>query len=162
MSGEASPSMPMPTPSLVSLLVCDAVIDDKLTNKKSAIGIFNTIVVPQVPAAIHQLAILASLTEISGKQSLQLRLVRDSDNNVLFQGEGAVEAPNPLTVVDLLFTMQGVRVPDVGPYAFELLANEALLGRRRFVVMKRTQEGGGGAPPASFGSPGPMPPPSTS
>lgn len=126
-------------PTLVSLLLCDQVIDDRLTNKKSAVGIFNTIVVGQLPGTIHQLAVLASLTEITGRVELELRLVRDADDGVLFSGRGAVEAPDPLAVVDLLFALQGIRVPAAGQYAFELLSDGALLGRRRFQVLLRQQ-----------------------
>lgn len=129
-------------PTLVSLLICDQVIDDKLSNKKSAIGIFNTIVVPKLPTLLHQTALLASVTEITGRVELEIRLVRDADNEVLFSGKGAVEAPNPLAVVDLLFAMQGLRIPDAGQYAFELLAGGAILGRRRFQVLRATKEGG--------------------
>ena len=135
-------------PTLVSMLICDQVIDDKLTNKKSAIGIFNTILVPKLPTAIHQMAILASLTEIPGRVELELRLVRDTDNLVLFGGKGRVEAPNPLAVVDLLFAMQGVRIPGEGQYAFELLSGGELLGRRRFQVRLRPSGPlGPGVPP---------------
>ena len=146
---------PAAVPTLVSLLICDQVIDDKLTNKKSAIGIFNTILVQKLPTAIHQMAILASVTEIAGKVELEIRLVRDSDNAVLFSGKGAVEAPNPLGVVDLLFAMQGVKIPEVGQYAFELLSGGEILGRRRFQVRLR--------PPGPPGPPGPsdMPQPPT-
>ena len=138
-------------PTLVSLLVCDQVVDDKLTGKKSAIGIFNTILVPKVPTAIHQMAILASLTEIAGRVELEMRLVRDADNAVLFGGKGAVEAPDPLAVVDLLFAMQGVKIPEAGQYAFELLSGGEILGRRRFQVRLRPKRGGPGGPPGSGG-----------
>ncbi len=124
-------------PSLVSLLICDQVIDDKLSNKKSAIGIFNTIIVPKVPVVIHQMAILASVTEIAGRVELEIRLVRDTDNAVLFSGKGNVEAPDPLAIVDLLFAMQGLKIPEAGQYAFEILSGAALLGRRRFQVWVR-------------------------
>lgn len=143
-------------PALVSLLVCDQVIDDKLSNKKSAIGIFNTIMVPKIPARIHQMAILASLTEISGRVELEIRLVRDADNAVLFSGKGAVEAPNPLAVVDLLFAMHGVQIPEAGQYAFELLTEGEILGRRRFQVRPRLPGEGPGRPPKD---PGPLEPP---
>lgn len=136
-------------PSLVSLLICDQVIDDKLTNKKSAIGIFNTIIVVGLPATINQVSILASLTEISSRVDLELRFVRDTDNMVLFNGRGSVDAPNPLAVVDLVFAMHGVRVPEAGQYAFEMLANGEILGRRRFMVILRpAQPPGPPAPPA--------------
>ncbi|MCG3126084.1 MAG: hypothetical protein CHACPFDD_00913 [Phycisphaerae bacterium] len=123
------------SPTLVSLLLCDQVIDDRLTGKKSAIGLFNMVVVPQAPIAIHQMAVLATLTELVGKVSLQLVLVRDSDNAVILESKGSITAPSPLAVVDVVFFFQGARVPSAGQYAFEVLHEGALLGRRRFQVV---------------------------
>lgn len=142
------------TPTLVSLLVCDQVIDDKLTNKKSAIGLFNTVLVRSVPTRLHQLAVMATLTEITGRTPVQLRLMRDEDNSVLMQTKGHVDAPNPLVMVDLVFAMQGVPVAKAGQYAFELLSRGELLGRRRFqVVVGRPQRPGKMPPPGSTDPP---------
>lgn len=122
-------------PTLVSLLLCDQVIDDRLTSKKSAIGLFNTIWVSSFPARIPQIAVMASLTEISGRTPLELRLARDTDNAVLMSSQGWIEAPTPLAVVDLVFSMQGTQFPESGQHAFELLSRDELLGRRRFHVL---------------------------
>lgn len=130
MSEKQAPALP----SLVSLLLCDQIIDDRLTSKKSAIGIFNTVIVPSVPTRIFQMSVMASLTEISGRTPLVLRMMRDSDNEVIFHTNGWVDAPNPLATVDLIFAMQGIQVPTFGQYAFELLASDETLGRRRFQV----------------------------
>ena len=136
-------------PTLVALLICDQVIDDRLTNKKSAIGLFNTVLVPSVPNRIHQLTILAALTEITAKTPLELRLVRDADNAVLMATQGFVEAPNPLATVDLVFSMQGIHIPTAGQFAFELLAAGETLGRRRFQVLVGQRPG----PPAGESQP---------
>lgn len=127
------PSVTLPT--VVSLLICDQVIDDRLTQKKSAIGLFNTVVVRGLPTRLYQLAVMVTLTEITGRTPLLLRLVRDEDNSVLMQTRGHVEAPDPLAMVDLVFAMQGVPIARPGQYAFELLCNGELLGRRRFRVV---------------------------
>ena len=133
-------------PTLVSMLICDQVIDDKLTNKKSAIGIFNTILVPNCPFVIHQLTVLASLTELVAETEIELRFVRDAVNEVLFSGRGKVNAPDPLAVVDLVFSMQGISAPSVGQYAFELLSGGEILGRRRFqVIIPQQNRGDSGA-----------------
>ncbi len=141
------PSIAVPT--MVSLLVCDQVIDDKLSNKKSAIGLFNTVLVPSVPTRLHRLAVMATLTEISGRTPLRLRLMRDEDNRVLMQTNGHVDAPNPLAMVDLVFVMQGVPVEKAGQYAFELLSGGELLGRRRFHVVIGRPRAPGQTPPPS-------------
>lgn len=140
---------PAASPHLVSLLVCDQVIDDRISNKKSAVGIFNTIMVPKMPTVLHHVAVLASLTDIAGRSQVELRLIHDADNEILFSGRGEVDAPNPLAVVDLLFGMQGIRIQRPGQYAFELLSGGELLGRRRFQVLMRPPTGQGGPPPQS-------------
>jgi hypothetical protein len=140
-------------PTLVSLLVCDQVIDDRLSNKKSAIGLFNTVLVPSLPMRIQQMAVMATLTEITGRTPLQLRLMRDEDNSILMQTRGHVDAPNPLAMVDLVFAMQGVPVAKAGQYAFELLSEGELLGRRRFQVrVGRPRPPQASPPPGSTGS----------
>ncbi|MBN2448411.1 MAG: hypothetical protein JXO22_16915 [Phycisphaerae bacterium] len=126
-------------PTLVSLLICDQVIDDRLTNKKSAIGLFNAILVPRFPATIQQLVVMASITEIQGEAGIELRLIRDTDNSVLFRAEERVRAPSPLATVDMVFALRGVGIPVAGNYAIELLSASALLGRRRFQVIQQGQ-----------------------
>lgn len=130
-----SDQAPIALPTLVSLLICDQLIDDKITNKKSAIGLFNAVHVPKLPAAIHQVVVLASLTEIESRVELELRLVRDADNEVVFRMHGPITAPTPLATVDLGFTVQGIRIATAGQYAFELLCAGEVLGRRRFQVV---------------------------
>ncbi len=141
-------------PTLVSLLVCDQVIDDRLSNKKSAIGLFNTVLVPSLPTRIHQLAVMATLTEITGRTPLQLRLMRDEDDSIMMQTRGHVDAPNPLAMVDLVFAMQGVPVAKAGQYAFELLSEGELLGRRRFQVRVGRPPRPKAAPPPGATDPG--------
>jgi hypothetical protein len=121
-------------PTVVSILVCDQVIDDKLTNKKSAIGLFNIILVPRAPTTVPHMAVLISLTEITGRTEVELRLILDADNNVLFQTAGMISAPDPLTTVDLLFNVQGLKLPQAGQYAFEVVSGGEILARRRFHV----------------------------
>jgi hypothetical protein len=147
------PSIALPT--LVSLLICDQVIDDRMTKKKSAIGLFNTILVPALPTRLQQLAVMATLTEITARTPLRLRLVRDDDNTVLMQTRGHVEAPNPLAMVDLVFAMQGVPIANAGQYAFELHSGDELLGRRRFQVVVK-QPPPGTPPPSADGDAAPQ------
>jgi len=149
MSGHPS----VAAPTLVSLLICDQVIDDRLSGKKSAIGLFSTIVVPGLPTRVQHMAVMATLTEITGRTPLQLRLVRDDDNYVLMRTDGHVEAPNPLALVDLVFALQGVPFDRAGQYAFELLSQGELLGRRRFQLVIGRLRPPGAVPPFSVPPP---------
>jgi hypothetical protein len=136
-------------PTLVSLLVCDQVIDDKITNKKSAIGLFNTVLVPELPTTIQQMVVMCSLTEIEARVGIEMRLVNDTDNEPLFRTSGTVESPSRLATVDLVFALRGVKIAQQGPYAFEILCAGEVLGRRRFQVLQHrrgSQPGGESSP----------------
>ncbi|MBI5864127.1 MAG: hypothetical protein HZB38_06435 [Planctomycetes bacterium] len=124
-----------PTPTLVALLLCDQVIDDRLTGKKSAIGLFNMVVVPNTPSRLANMVVMASLTEISARTTVELRLMRDADNATILRTQGVVDAPDPLATVELVFAMQGVQIPSHGQFAFELWAQGEMVGRRRFQVV---------------------------
>lgn len=142
------------TPTVVSMLICDQVIDDKLTNKKSAIGLFNLIAVPRVPTTISNMAVLISLTEITGRSELELRLIRDTDNAVLFHSQGVIAAPDPLATVDLLFALQGLKFDQIGQHAFEVLCRSEILARRRFHVRPLSPPRPNPEPPAIPGTQG--------
>lgn len=132
----------MHVPTLVSLLICDQVIDDRLSNKKSAIGLFNAVMVGRMPAMLAQLVVMASLTEIREKAAIELRIMRDRDDEVLFRAEQEIAADSPLATVDLVFALQGIRIPTADQYAAELRCGGEILGRRRFHVYERTQQRG--------------------
>lgn len=136
------------SPTVVSMLICDQVIDDKITNKKSAVGIFNIIMVPRVPTTVSQMAVMISMTEIGGPTEIELRLIQDTDNAVLFDTRGLIAAPDPLATVDLIFGIQGLKLPKSGQHAFEVLCNGEILARRRFHirVMNAQDEGTGEGP----------------
>ena len=132
-------------PTLVSLLLCDQIIDDRLTNKKSAIGLFNVIIVANAPSRVQNMTVMATLTEIARPSQVELRLVRDADNAILLSTQGTVDAPDPLSTVELVFALQGIVLPSTGQYAFEVLSGAELLGRRRFAVIQgQRPEGTGG------------------
>lgn len=132
-------------PTLVSLLLCDQIIDDRLTNKKSAIGLFNVTIVASTPSRVQNMTVMATLTEITRPSQVELRLVRDADNAILLSTQGTVDAPDPLSTVELVFALQGIVLPSTGQFAFEVLSGAELLGRRRFAVVHGPRpEGTGG------------------
>ncbi len=127
-------------PSIVSLIICDQILDDRLSNKKSAIGLFNTIIVSAVPVRVPPLCVMAAVTSIHGKTNLELRLVRDADNEVMLSTSGEIEAGSPLATVDLIFTLQNIQFPTAGQYAFELWSGNEMLGRRKLQLVHKPSE----------------------
>ena len=74
------------TPVVKAFLVCDYVIHEQETNKKSCIGIFHQIRGGPFPCRHGQLSIYANITEAEGDYVFELLLVNLKDGNVLGSG----------------------------------------------------------------------------
>ena len=67
-----------PIPSGVAIVVCDLIIEDKLTSKKSLIGIFNQIGAQSFPYRHPQICVFVSLTEGRGQCAARLRIAQST------------------------------------------------------------------------------------
>lgn len=114
-------------PSVVAMLVCDQVIMEYGTGKKSLIGIFENINAAVFPAPTR-LGIYAKLVDAEGDYKFLLRLVNLKDESkvaeILADGkgirrEGAAE----------LILNAGLVFPEPGKYELQLYANDAFLHR---------------------------------
>jgi len=117
------------------MVLCDQVITDDKSGKKSLIGIFGTLNSAAYPTQ-RDMTIFAQVTDCAGKYSFKLELVNIDDDGVA--GEGGMEAkiPGRLIKCDLVFTIP-VGVPKPGNYEFRLYANGAYLGRVTFNAIQK-------------------------
>ena len=69
-----------PKPIVNAMLVCDKVITETGTNKKSLIGIFENINAYKFPCIHHFLAVYIKLTDANGRYKFRLELV-DLEND---------------------------------------------------------------------------------
>lgn len=127
-------STAQPTPSGIAIVICDQVIEDKLTSKKSLIGIFNNIHAATFPCRHPQLSIFASLTEGRGSYAARLRIANQETDESVADMNGQIEFPDVNTVVELVFNLVGVVFPVPGLYAIEFYCDDALVLERRFHV----------------------------
>ena len=137
------------TPSGLAIMVCDQVIEDKLTNKKSLIGIFNSIAHPRYPARHPALCVFVSLTE--GHQTCQarLRIVREETTQAVAEVRGPIEFPDVNLVVEMAFNFVGLEFPEPGLYAIEFYCDDTLVLERRFHALL-IQAPPAGPPPAEL------------
>ena len=127
-----------PTPSGLAIVVCDQVIEDKLTNKKSLIGIFNSIAHPSFPCRHPALCIFVSLTEGRGTCQARLRIVCEETAQAVTEVNGPIEFPDVNAVVELVFNFMGLEFPEPGLYAIEFYCDDALVLERRFHALQIT------------------------
>ncbi len=124
-----------PAPIGLALVICDQIIEDKLTNKKSLIGIFNQIGAQTFPCRHPQFCVFVSLTDGRGESAARLRIVHDESEHVVAEVNGTIQFPDVHTVVELRFDLVGLAFPDPGAYAIEFYCDDALVLERRFRVL---------------------------
>ena len=122
------------TPSGLAIVVCDQIIEDKLTGKKSLIGIFNNIAAQQFPCRHPQISVFVSLTEGRGQCQARLRIAHEESDTVIADVNGQIQFPDIHAVVELVFNLVGLTFPEPGLYAIEFHCADALVLERRFHV----------------------------
>jgi len=135
-------------PILLSAIICERVIFDKISGMPSIINIIQNVNSPKYPVRYPSLVFFCELTNGHGKTKTKIRLVDDEEEEkVLFEQEGMVDFKDVRQVLSLALNLQGIGLPHPGEYRFQLFAEEHLLGERRIACKKvemRRREGGEG------------------
>ena len=128
-----------PSPLGLAIIVCDQIIEDKLTHKKSLIGIFNQIASTNFPCRHPRVCIFVSLTEGRGGYTARLRLSHDATGTVVADMHGQIQFPDINAVVEFSFDLVGLQFPQPGLYSIEFYCDEMLVLERRFHVIQMKQ-----------------------
>ena len=124
-----------PQPVVKAFLVCDQVIQDAQTGKKSLIGVFHELRAERFPARHPLLWIYANLTDAHGRYTFQIRLLDVERNEVLGRGEPPpIDIPGPLQTTELSAQLRNVELPRPGTYEFQLVANDQLTATKAIRV----------------------------
>jgi hypothetical protein len=133
--------MPPPLPSVKAILVCDQVIHEIGTNKKSLIGIFEEIHLPRFPAQYPRIAVYVNLTDAHGEYVLEMRLIGEDGGEVGRGQTPKVNIENPLATCEFALQVQNLQFPKPGQYEFQIFANESFLATKNFRVRQIQQSG---------------------
>ena len=124
-----------------SMLICDYVLQDVRTGKKSLIGMFNKISSSQAPIRHSQLSIFVALTEGNGEYECELRCVNASTNKVIANLSGKLNCSNPCVIMEMSFDFNNVVFQEFGVYRFELLTAGEILNSCQFDVVQIEAKG---------------------
>jgi hypothetical protein len=120
-------------PICIAVIICNEIIEDKRTNNKTLVSLFNGIGVTQLPTVHPRMFLMASLTNGMGRFVLSFRIKSPSDRELArFDGEAIFG--DPLMVVDIVVEIQGLQLEEVGTYFVDVLSGDHPLGHRRFNV----------------------------
>jgi len=129
-----------PTPENLAFLICDSIIDDRKTGKKTLVGIFNRIGTSAFPCTHPDMAVFVSLTDGRGTYKAELNCLCSDTQEPIMHGEGQVAFKDPNSVVEIGFHLRGLTFPKAGMYEFEFLCNGVRVAERRFEVRETANE----------------------
>jgi hypothetical protein len=125
-------------PKLNAMLMCDLILVDELTKKKSLIGIFHAIHAESFPCTHPSMFIYVQFTDAAGEYNFTLDLVDLSNNKVL--GKGHIP---PLTISDrlqthdLIFNLRDLTFDHPGKYEFRISTQDTCFGNKIFWVKEK-------------------------
>jgi hypothetical protein len=121
-------------PILLSSVICDRVIFDRISGMPSIINIVQTINAPKYPVRHDQLIFFCELTNGHGNTRLKIRLVDLTDQDrIIFEQGQSVDFKDVRQIVTVAINLMGIVFQHTGEYRFQLFANDMLLGERAVV-----------------------------
>ena len=129
-----------PTPTVTAMLVCDQIVAEQGTNKKSLIGIFEIVGALRFPTAIPRLSVYVRLVDAFGKYQFKLRVVKLKDETLLSDVDIEGNIQDQAHAAELVFNFLGFMIPEAGKYEFQLYTGGTYLHR---VTMEVSQVKGG-------------------
>ncbi len=133
-----------PPPDVLSLIVCDYIITDRLSGKHSLIGMFSRVHARSFPVSHPNICVFASLTGGRGEVELAIRVVDDNEARPpIVEGKGKVSFKDPRAVAHLALQFHGLTFPEHGGYRVQLYSNGELLREARLdLVLVRPRRKG--------------------
>lgn len=133
--------MILPVPKANAMLICDYVITERGTNKKSLIGVFENIGAATFPCTHFAMSVYIKLTDAQGNYRFRLELIDLQSDTLIGKSEmpEEVHVPSPLSAHELVFNLRGVRFMHAGEYEFRIFANDKIFGQKKFIVEAMNQ-----------------------
>lgn len=117
-----------------SLIICDAIIEDVATHKKTLVGIFNGIGASSFPVKHKELCLYAAMSNGRGQTEVTILCRNCLSDREMLRWRGPIEFPDPNATVEILFKFRDVPFDEPGLYAFELFCDDLPLLETRFKV----------------------------
>jgi hypothetical protein len=117
-----------PIPSVLAMLVCDQVIAEQGTGKKSLIGVFDNINSAAFPAQ-SRLAVYVKLADAQGHYKFRIRMVKLKDEAVVADINTEATIADSTSPTEFAINMIGIMLPEPGKYEFQLWSNDTYLHR---------------------------------
>ena len=127
----------IPTPTVQAFLVCDQVIEDSFTKKKSLIGIFTHLQTAAFPFQHQQMGLYFCLTDAEGLYHFDIELIYlNSEQLICRAALPNIEISDRLQISDFGINIPLLIFPAPGRYEFRLRMDGHLIAQKDFHVMQ--------------------------
>jgi hypothetical protein len=118
-------------PSLLAILLCDQIILEQGTGKKTLVGVFDDLWSNSEPIT-QRVGFYAKMTDLEGHYQFAIKVVRIAAEGEIVVAGGNIPMTQPITNrlanLDIALNVPTV-FPTFGKYEFQLFANDMYLGR---------------------------------
>ncbi|MBQ6472645.1 MAG: hypothetical protein IJJ33_11720 [Victivallales bacterium] len=133
------PNMSLPElPKGLALLICDTLIEDMRTKKKSLIGLFSQITAKKFPYIHPSMTLFISMTGAKGEFKCTLACNREEDGESVISVPCKMETGSPRDVADLVVSLRSMRFTKPGRYMFRVLVDGVPVMMRPLNVVERS------------------------
>lgn len=127
-----------PAPVCLAFLLCDYVISDEGTKKKTVVGLFDTIWVKGFPAQHRRAVLYVRLIGAEGQYDATVEYVNVSTEEVLGRAVGKIEVQDRHRPAEFVVEVGPLDIPTAGEYEFRLWLNEHYIQRVGLIAALRT------------------------
>ena len=125
------------TPYPKALLLCDAIIVDEISKKKTLVGVFSQINIESFPAHFYPMTLYARLIDAEGVYDFILQYVQVSNDKLLNKADiPNVTIPDRLAIHEIVIKLPILPIPDPGQYEFRIWANNKYVGSTSFKAVQ--------------------------
>ena len=125
-----------PVPSVQAILLCEKIIDEAGTGKKSLIGIFTGINAPGVPVQMA-MGIYARMTDGEGNYNFRVDLVHlPTDKKVASAALPPLAVKDRLGPVEVVIQIPQIVFQEFGKNEFQLFGDDVFLGHTSVDVIQ--------------------------
>jgi len=124
-------------PSVQAFLVCDQVIEDSLTKKKSLIGLFTHLQAAAFPFQRHQMGLYFCLTDAEGTYHFDIDLMYLNTEQLVCRATlPNIAIADRLQISDFGINIPSLVFPAPGRYEFRLRMEGHLIAQKDFHVIQ--------------------------
>lgn len=124
----------------LALILCDTIIEDRVTGKKSLIGLFSQIHTSKLPCVHPSMMMLVSVTGGQGTYPCKIVCEHPNLKQPVFSVDSPLKFENPFQVLDLIFQLKAINFPLPGKYEIKVIIDGVPELIRPLMVLPRNVE----------------------